>query len=74
MSAQTKPDTARRIAVYALVVCALAVVAAVVSFAKGSWLGVVWVLLAGLTSNLWWFYVRKVRTERAAAQGAGPTE
>ncbi|MFE6778823.1 hypothetical protein [Streptomyces sp. NPDC057702] len=72
MSAQPQPDPARRIALYALIVCALAVVAAVVSFAKGSWLGVVWVLLAGLTSNLWLLYRRKVRTERAAARG-GPT-
>ncbi|GAA4691663.1 hypothetical protein [Streptomyces buecherae] len=69
MSAQSKPDPARRIALYALVVCAFATAAAVVSFVKGSWLGVVWVLLAGLTSNLWWIYLRKVRTERAAAQG-----
>ncbi|MBB5933301.1 hypothetical protein [Streptomyces zagrosensis] len=72
MSAQSKTDSARRLALYALAVCALAIAAAVVSFVKGNWVGVVWVLLAGVTSNLWWLYVRKVRTERAAAQGNLP--
>ncbi len=37
----------------------LAVAAAVVSFAQGSWLGVVWVLLAGLSSNMSWYYHRR---------------
>lgn len=56
-----------RLALYALVVCVLAVAAAVVSFAQGSFLGIVWVLLAGLSSNMTWYYVRKHRTEREAA-------
>uniref|UniRef100_A0AAU3H1C3 Secreted protein n=1 Tax=Streptomyces sp. NBC_01401 TaxID=2903854 RepID=A0AAU3H1C3_9ACTN len=60
-----------RLALYALVVCVLAVVAAVVSFVQGSiLLGVVWVLLAGLSSNMAWFYLRKhkadSRTQAAA--------
>ncbi len=50
-----------RLALYALVVCVLAVVAAVVSFAQGSWLGVVWVLFAGLSSNMAWFSIRRAR-------------
>ncbi|AWL88759.1 hypothetical protein AMK14_13110 [Streptomyces sp. TSRI0445] len=58
-----------RIALYALVVCVLAVVAAVVSFAQGSLLGIVWVLIAGLSSNMTWFYVRRHRL--AAAPDAG---
>ncbi|MGR3936907.1 hypothetical protein [Streptomyces sp. BRA346] len=53
-----------RLAVYALLVCALTVAAAVVSFARGSWLGVVWVLLAGISSNMAWFYVRRAKAER----------
>ncbi|MFB6702266.1 hypothetical protein [Streptomyces rubiginosohelvolus] len=57
-----------RIALYALVVCVLAVVAAVVSFAQGSLLGIVWVLIAGLSSNMTWFYVRR---HRLAAADAG---
>ncbi|NUK04530.1 hypothetical protein HRW23_17825 [Streptomyces lunaelactis] len=59
-----------RLALYSLAVCALAVVAAVVSFAQGSWLGVVWVLLAGLTSNMAWYYLRRAKAER---QAVGPT-
>ncbi|MFI9585648.1 hypothetical protein ACIHCQ_28245 [Streptomyces sp. NPDC052236] len=50
-----------RLALYSLIVCALAVTAAVVSFVQGSWLGVVWVLLSGLSSNMAWYYLRKAR-------------
>ncbi|WP_069887344.1 hypothetical protein [Streptomyces luteocolor] len=56
-----------RLALYALVVCALAVTAAVISFTQGSWLGIVWVLLAGLSSNMAWFYLRKEKARRAAS-------
>ncbi|GAA3370846.1 hypothetical protein GCM10020367_19110 [Streptomyces sannanensis] len=56
-----------RLALYALVVCALAVTAAVISFVQGSWLGIVWVLMAGLSSNMALFYVRKAKVEKAAA-------
>ncbi|MFI9718582.1 hypothetical protein ACIHFE_02855 [Streptomyces sp. NPDC052396] len=55
-----------RLARYALAVCVLATAAAVVSFVRGSWLGVVWVLLVGVSSNMTWYYVRKARMERAA--------
>jgi hypothetical protein len=50
-----------RLALYALIVCVLALVAAVVSFVQGSWLGIVWVLLAGLTSNMTWYYIKRGR-------------
>ncbi|SCG08003.1 hypothetical protein GA0115259_112174 [Streptomyces sp. MnatMP-M17] len=56
-----------RLALYALVVCVLAVVAAVVSFVQGNWLGIVWVLLAGLSSNMGWYYLRRAKFERAAS-------
>ncbi|MEV8586456.1 hypothetical protein [Streptomyces sp. NPDC051180] len=59
-----------RLALYALVVCALAVAAAVVSFVQGNFLGVVWVLLAGLSSNMAWYYIRRARAEKAAAPAA----
>jgi hypothetical protein len=59
-----------RIALYPLAVCVLAVAAAVVSFAQGSWLGIVWVLLAGLSSNMCWYYVKRAR---AAGQGRSVT-
>lgn len=47
-----------RLALYSMAVCVLALAAAVVSFVQGSWLGIVWVLLAGLSSNMAWYYVK----------------
>ncbi|MEZ7004167.1 hypothetical protein VM636_21845 [Streptomyces sp. SCSIO 75703] len=56
-----------RLALYALIVCVLAVAAAVLSFAQGHVLiGVVWVLLTGLTSNMCWYYVKRDRDARRA--------
>lgn len=52
-----------RLAVYALIVCLLAVAAAVVSFVQGSFLGIVWVLLAGLSSNMCWYYLKRGRAQ-----------
>ncbi|MCL6670682.1 MULTISPECIES: hypothetical protein [Streptomyces] len=54
-----------RLGVYALIVFVLAVAAAVVSFAQGSWLGVVWVLLAGLSSNMCWYYLKRGRAAQS---------
>ncbi|MEU5654176.1 hypothetical protein ABZ802_00925 [Streptomyces sp. NPDC047737] len=59
-----------RLALYSLVVCVLAVAAAVVSFVEGSFLGIVWVLLAGLSSNMAWFYLRKHKAESRAEAAA----
>ncbi|WKX69995.1 hypothetical protein [Streptomyces sp. XD-27] len=56
-----------RLALYSLIVCALAVAAAVVSFAQGLWLGIVWIFVAGISSNMAWFYLRKAKLERAQA-------
>lgn len=62
----------RGIARYATVLCALAAIAAVVAFVNGSfWLGVVWVLLGGLASNMAWYYGRRARL---ATGHAGPGE
>ncbi|KDN85938.1 hypothetical protein [Kitasatospora cheerisanensis] len=55
-----------RNALYATIVLVLAVAAAVVSFVEGNWLGVVWVLMAGVASNIAWYYLRKDRAARAA--------
>ncbi|AYL35752.1 hypothetical protein ACFTZ8_21200 [Streptomyces fungicidicus] len=64
-----EPPAMPRLALYALAVCLLAVAAAVVSFVRGSVLiGVVWILLAGLSSNMTWYYVRRGR----AARDGGP--
>ncbi|AXQ57516.1 MULTISPECIES: hypothetical protein [Streptomyces] len=57
-----------RLALYALAVCVLTVVAAVVSFVQGQWIGVVWVLMAGLSSNMAWFYFRRAKVERQRQQ------
>ncbi|ANS64812.1 hypothetical protein SLINC_2588 [Streptomyces lincolnensis] len=54
-----------RLALYALLVCVLAVAAAVVSFAKGSFLGIVWVLLAGLSSNMCWYYLKREKLRKS---------
>ncbi|WP_033218142.1 hypothetical protein [Kitasatospora phosalacinea] len=59
-----------RNALYATIVLVLAVVAAVVSFANGAWFGVVWILMAGVASNLAWYHLRKGRAERRAAAAA----
>ncbi len=48
-----------RLALYALAVCLLAVAAAVVSFVQGSFLGIVWVLISGVSSNMTWYYWRR---------------
>jgi hypothetical protein len=63
-----------RLAVFSLVVFALALAAAVVSFTRGSLLGIVWIMMAGVASNMTWYYMRKAKVERAAAAsspGAG---
>ncbi|WP_239484432.1 hypothetical protein [Streptomyces sp. CS081A] len=65
-----EPTPMPRLALYALVVCALAVAAAVVSFVQGSFLGIVWVLLAGLSSNMAWYYLRRAKAEKEAAAQA----
>ncbi|MCX5081348.1 hypothetical protein ACFC18_08170 [Streptomyces sp. NPDC056121] len=62
-----------RLALYALVVCVLSVAAAVVAFVQGSLLGIVWVLLAGLTSNMTWYYVRRAKAEKQAKAAVAPT-
>ncbi|MDQ1044914.1 hypothetical protein [Streptomyces sp. V4I2] len=54
-----------RLALYALVVCLLAVAAAVVSFVQGDFLGIVWVLLAGLSSNMCWYYVKREKVRKS---------
>lgn len=61
----------RGMARYALVACVLAVAAAVVSFVNGSWLGVVWVLLAGLTSNMAWYFRRRARFVAGGSTAGG---
>ncbi|AEW93726.1 MULTISPECIES: hypothetical protein [Streptomycetaceae] len=69
MPATPPPRPTSRLAIFAALVCVLAVAAAVVSFVRGSFLGVVWILLAGVSSNMAWYYLRKGRADRAATTG-----
>jgi hypothetical protein len=50
-----------RVALFAFVLAALALAAAVVSVLAGFWLGLVWVLLAGISSNIGWVQWRRAR-------------
>lgn len=59
-----------RLALYAIAACVLATIAAVVSFVEGSWLGIIWILLVGVSSNIAWYYIRKAKNDRAAEQAA----
>jgi CHASE2 domain-containing sensor protein len=59
-----RPAAARRLAIQALAVCVVALAAAVVAFVQGSWSGVIWLMLAALTSNLAWYYHRRGRGPR----------
>ncbi|MFF4585339.1 hypothetical protein [Streptomyces sp. NPDC001388] len=56
-----RPPRPPRLAVYAGCLCALAAVAAAVSFSRGARVGIVWLLLAGLASNMAWYYARRGR-------------
>ncbi|MFV0136320.1 hypothetical protein ACLGIH_24460 [Streptomyces sp. HMX87] len=68
MPAQVPSRPTRRLALYALVVCVLAATAAVVSFVQGSVLmGVVWVLMAGVSSNMCWYYVKRAKDDARRA-------
>ncbi|NJP68381.1 hypothetical protein [Streptomyces spiramenti] len=79
MPRRITPAAARRLAVQAVIVCVIALAAAVISFAlmRNVWLGVVWVLLAGVASNLAWYYRRAAASPRSAVpagEGAGAAE
>ena len=50
-----------RFALFAFVLAALAMAAAVVSVLAGFWLGLVWILLAGISSNIGWVQWRRGR-------------
>ncbi|MFD0168946.1 hypothetical protein ACFVJH_33110 [Streptomyces decoyicus] len=63
------PGSGRRLALMALAVCVLSVAAAVVAFVAGSFFGIVWILLAGISSNMAWFYMRRAKVQRAQQTG-----
>ncbi|MDY0814999.1 hypothetical protein [Kitasatospora purpeofusca] len=59
-----------RTSVLASLVVVLALAAAVVSLVQGWWLGLVWLPMAGIASNVLWMNVRRERLARAAAERA----
>jgi len=50
-----------RLYVLLFILSALALVAAVVSVLAGFWIGLAWLLLAGITSNMGWVQWRRSR-------------
>ncbi|WP_235215564.1 hypothetical protein [Phaeacidiphilus oryzae] len=50
-----------RFSLFAFILAALALLAAVVSALAGLWVGLLWVLLAGLASNVGWVQLRRAR-------------
>ncbi|MFC5664381.1 hypothetical protein ACFP3U_15480 [Kitasatospora misakiensis] len=57
-----------RTSVLASLVVVLALAAAVVSLVQGWWLGLIWLPMAGIASNVLWMNVRRERLARAAAE------
>ncbi|BFV59573.1 hypothetical protein KCMC57_up46770 [Kitasatospora sp. CMC57] len=57
-----------RNALFALIICVLALTAAVVSLVQGRWLGLIWVLMAGVFSNIAWYHLRRARQAAVAQQ------
>jgi hypothetical protein len=51
-------DPMPRLAIYSLALCLLAVVAAVISFVNGSLLGILWLVVVGVSSNMCWYYAK----------------
>ncbi|WP_182442487.1 hypothetical protein [Streptacidiphilus sp. PB12-B1b] len=55
-----------RFSILLFALSALALVAAVVSVLAGFWIGLGWILLAGITSNIGWVQWRRARTAAGA--------
>ncbi|MFF2148007.1 hypothetical protein [Kitasatospora sp. NPDC058190] len=56
-----------RTSLIALIVTVLALAAAVVSVIAGFWIGLIWLPLAGVASNVLWLNRRKAKLAEAAA-------
>ncbi|MFD5463150.1 hypothetical protein ACFWIQ_10045 [Kitasatospora sp. NPDC127059] len=56
-----------RTSLFALLVVVLALAAAVVSMIEGFWIGLIWLPLAGVASNVLWMNRRKAKIAEAAA-------
>ncbi|MEU4113771.1 hypothetical protein AB0F71_04660 [Kitasatospora sp. NPDC028055] len=60
-----------RTSLFALLVVVLALAAAVVSMVEGFWIGLIWLPLAGVASNVLWLNRRKAKIAEAAAAEQG---
>ncbi|MER7668957.1 hypothetical protein ABTY61_10835 [Kitasatospora sp. NPDC096128] len=60
-----------RTSLFALLVVVLALAAAVVSMVEGFWIGLIWLPLAGVASNVLWLNRRKEKIAEAAAAEQG---
>ncbi|MFJ9440597.1 hypothetical protein ACIRRH_01860 [Kitasatospora sp. NPDC101235] len=56
-----------RTSLLALIVVVLALVAAVFSLTQGLWLGLIWLPLAGVASNVLWMNRRRAKLAEAVA-------
>ncbi|RKT18251.1 hypothetical protein BX285_2671 [Streptomyces sp. 1114.5] len=56
-----------RTSLLALIVVVLALAAAVFSLVQGFWLGLIWLPLAGVASNVLWLNRRRAKIAEAAA-------
>ncbi|WP_030246691.1 hypothetical protein [Streptomyces sp. NRRL S-350] len=59
-----------RTSLLALIVVVLALAAAVFSLTQGLWLGLVWLPLAGVASNVVWLNRRRAKIAEAAGAAA----
>ncbi|MED7953535.1 MULTISPECIES: hypothetical protein [unclassified Streptomyces] len=59
-----------RTSLLASIVVVLALAASVVSLVQGWWLGLIWLPLAGIASNVLWMNLRREKQTRAAAERA----
>ncbi|MFE7192499.1 hypothetical protein [Kitasatospora sp. NPDC057541] len=57
-----------RTSVLASIVAVLALAAAVVSAVQGWWIGLIWLPMAGIASNVLWMNLRREKLTRAAAE------
>ncbi|MFD0276046.1 hypothetical protein ACFVHB_19350 [Kitasatospora sp. NPDC127111] len=57
-----------RTSLFASIVVVLALVAAVLSVVQGWWIGLIWLPLAGIASNVLWLNVRRAKLAKAAAE------
>ncbi|AUY52007.1 MULTISPECIES: hypothetical protein [Streptomycetaceae] len=59
-----------RTSLFASIVVVLALAAAVVSVVQGWWVGLIWIPMAGIASNVLWMDLRREKLAKARAERA----